>query len=165
MEDTFENKKNSIDALAKIVANMQQIYAIVQNIEQYCDEYAVFAGNEVINDMQTVKDRLKETNRILSNAAEKIEIKVDQVLDGVLRFPEYKILTINRQLISGETKRAYILKPPGGGEQRAYFIPKSMTKPNSDTQSMRDYKHYTDLMNNSGSTLSNCFKKSSTNRN
>ena len=40
MEDLFENKKNSIDALAKIVANMQQIYAIAQNIEQYCDEYA-----------------------------------------------------------------------------------------------------------------------------
>lgn len=144
MENTFENKKSSIDALAKIVADMQQIYTIAQNIKQYCDEYAVFAGNEVINDMRTVQDQLRDTNKILSNAAEKVERKVDQVLAGVLRFPEYKILTIDRRLVSGETKRAYILKPPSGVEQRAFFIPKSMAEPNSDAQSI-DFKYYQDF--------------------
>ena len=34
MENTVQNKKNSIEALARIVADMQQVYMIAQNIEQ-----------------------------------------------------------------------------------------------------------------------------------
>lgn len=145
MENTVQNKKNSIDALARIVANMQQIYAIAQNIEQYCEEYAVFAGNEVINDMRAVRMQLKDTNRVLSNVAEQVEKKVDRVLAGELKYPEYRILTIDRRLISGETKKAYILKwPESADEQKTYFIPKSMTIPNVDSQSV-NFKYYPDF--------------------
>ena len=118
MENTVQNKKNSIDALARIVADMQQLYMIAQNIEQYCEEYAVFAGNDVINDMRTVRVQLKDTNRILSNVAEQVGKKVDQVLEGILKYPEYRILTIDRRLISGETKKAYILKWPDMTEEQ-----------------------------------------------
>ena len=55
MENTVQNKKNSIEALARIVADMQQIYTIAQNIEQYCEQYAVFAGSSVIQDMRFVE--------------------------------------------------------------------------------------------------------------
>lgn len=34
MENTVQNKKNSIDALARIVSDMQQLYMVAQNIEQ-----------------------------------------------------------------------------------------------------------------------------------
>ena len=48
MEKTVQNKKNSINALAQIVADMHQLYSVAQNIEQYCEEYAAFSGNGVI---------------------------------------------------------------------------------------------------------------------
>ena len=145
MENTVLNKKNSIDALARIVSDMQQLYMVAQNIEQYCEEYAVFAGNDVINDMRTVRVQLKDTNRILSNVAEQVGKKVDQVLEGILKYPEYRILTIDRRLISGETKKAYILKwPDMTEEQKMYFIPKSMTEPNPDSHNV-DFKYYPDF--------------------
>ena len=34
MENTVQNKKNSIDALTRIVSDMQQLYMVAQNIEQ-----------------------------------------------------------------------------------------------------------------------------------
>ena len=112
MENTVQNKKNSINALAQIIADMHQLYSVAQNIEQYCEEYAAFSGNGVINDMRSVQAQLKDINRLLSNAAEQVEDKVDQVLSGMAAFPEYRILTIDRRLIAGETKKAYILKAP-----------------------------------------------------
>ena len=112
MENTVQNKKNSIEAMARIVADMQQIYTIAQNIEQYCEQYAVFAGSSVIQDMRSVQMQLKETNTLLSNVAEQVGKKVDQVLSGTATFPEYRILTIDRRLIAGETKKAYILAAP-----------------------------------------------------
>ena len=63
MENTVQNKKNSIDALARIVADMQQLYTVAQNIEQYCDEYAVFAGNDVINDRLGAYDQCAELGK------------------------------------------------------------------------------------------------------
>ena len=32
MENTVQNKKNSIDALARIVSDMQQLYMVAQNM-------------------------------------------------------------------------------------------------------------------------------------
>ena len=49
-----QNKKNSINALAQIVADMHQLYSVAQNIEQYCEEYAAFSGNGV---MPVIKHR------------------------------------------------------------------------------------------------------------
>jgi len=73
----------------------------------------------------------KETNTLLSNVAEQVGKKVDQVLSGTTTFPEYRILTIDRRLISGETKKAYILAAPNSlNISETYFVPKSMTSPN-----------------------------------
>ena len=58
MEKTVQNKKNSINALAQIVADMHQLYSVAQNIERYCEEYAAFAGNSVINDMRSVQEQV-----------------------------------------------------------------------------------------------------------
>jgi len=145
MENTVQNKKNSIEALARIVADMQQIYTIAQNIEQYCEQYAVFAGSSVIQDMRSVQMQLKETNTLLSNVAEQVGKKVDQVLSGTATFPEYRILTIDRRLIAGETTKAYILAAPNSlNISETYFVPKSMTSPNADNKGI-DFKYYPDF--------------------
>ena len=145
MENTVQNKKNSINALAQIIADMHQLYSVAQNIEQYCEEYAAFAGNDVVNDMRSVQAQLKDINRLLSNAAEQIEDKVDQVLSGMAAFPEYRILTIDRRLIAGETKKAYILKAPKAlNQSETYFVPKSMTSPNADSKGI-DFRYYPDF--------------------
>ena len=145
MNNTIQNKKNSINALAQIVANMQQIYTIAQNIEQYCEEYAVFAGDGVIHDMRSVQMQLKETNTLLNDVVEQIGRKVDQVLSGSVTFPEYRILTIDRRLVAGETKKAYVLKAPKSMNLLdTYFVPKSMTSPNTDSKGI-DFKYYPDF--------------------
>ena len=65
MGNTVQNKKNSIEALARIVADMQQIYTIAQNIEQYCEQYAVFAGSSVIQDMRSVQMQLNLKSSVI----------------------------------------------------------------------------------------------------
>ncbi len=145
MENTVQEKKDSINALAQIVVDMEQIYTIAQNIEQYCEQYAVFAGSSVIQDMRSVQMQLKETNSLLSNVAEQVGKKVDQVLSGTATFPEYRILTIDRRLIAGETKKAYILAAPNSlNISETYFVPKSMTSPNADNKGI-DFKYFPDF--------------------
>ena len=145
MENTVQEKKDSINALAQIVADMEQIYTIAQYFDQYCEQYAVFVGNGVIHDMRSIQMQLKEVNMLLSNVAEQIEKKADQVLSGAATFPEYRILTIDRRLIAGETKKSYNLKAPKSlNLSESYFVPKSMTSPNADTKGI-DFKYFPDF--------------------
>ena len=145
MEKSVQNKKQSIDSLARIVADMGMLYQIVQSIEEYSDEYHAFVGDPVVNEMQMVKSLLYKSIKSLSSVADQVEKKVDQVLCGTAAFPEYRILSIDRRLIAGETKKAYILELPNSSlEPETFFVPKSMTSPNEDSERI-DFRYYPDF--------------------